>query len=336
MIASISPITSIIIPVYNVEAYIHECLDSLVNQSLREIEIICVNDCSTDGSLSILKEYEAKDSRIVVIDKPVNEGLSMTRNVGINIATGRYILFVDSDDYVEKDLCRKVIDCAEKNKADLVFYDYAAFWTKADLVTAKSKTSSLIDMDPSDKTGLLNLKAYAWTKLVRGDYLRSLKLKFPDGLLYEDIPVHWQLVINTAKIALLPERLYFYRQRESSIGYRTDWKLTDYIYEYDLLKNFLVENNLYDQYRNIFLYLQIIALYVVYDNIDSKYKHNVMELILKRITKEHMQYIHSAEFIDWKVRDFFLAIGGSYPAKIKLTLWLFMRWIYRGVTTSYK
>lgn len=94
------PKVSIIVPVYNVEKYLAKCLDSLVNQTLKDIEIICINDGSTDNSLEILNTYAQKDSRITIIDKK-NEGVSAARNTGLNISKGEYIMFVDSDDYLE-------------------------------------------------------------------------------------------------------------------------------------------------------------------------------------------------------------------------------------------
>jgi glycosyltransferase involved in cell wall biosynthesis len=323
------PLISIIIPVYNVEPYLRQCLDSVVNQTLREIEIICVNGCSTDGSLAILREYEAKDLRIIVKDQPMREGLSTARNVGMAAATGTYMLFIDSDDFVDTDLCRKSLECAKTSGADLVLYDYACFRTEHDLTKVKSKLSSLIGMDPSDKTGLLGLKAYAWTKLIRSDHARSLKLQFPDGLIYEDIPVHWRLVLQTKNIALLPERLCFYRQRSSSLAYPTDWKLTDIIYEFDSVKTFLLENNLYDTYRDIFLCQEINSMYVVYDNIDSAHKTGAMELLNERMNSEHWRYIESAKVFSSSVRDFFLALRGSTPAKFRRKIWLLARSCYR-------
>ena len=95
------PEVSVIIPVYNVEKYLERCLDSVINQSFTDIEIICVNDGSTDNSLEILKYYEQMDDRVIVIDKE-NQGLSETRNLGINISNGKYITFIDSDDWIKR------------------------------------------------------------------------------------------------------------------------------------------------------------------------------------------------------------------------------------------
>ena len=105
---------SVIVPVYNVDKYLRKCLDSLVNQTLKEIEIIVINDGSTDESEKILQEYKKKDKRIIVI-KQKNKGLSATRNVGIKNAKGKYVTFIDSDDWIEKDTFKKVKEQMDKN-----------------------------------------------------------------------------------------------------------------------------------------------------------------------------------------------------------------------------
>ena len=112
------PKVSIIVPVYNVGKYLSKCLDSLINQTLEDIEIICINDGSTDNSLDILKSYRTKDSRIKIIDKP-NEGLSITRNLGIHSATGNYIGFIDSDDWIDLDFYEKLYSAITSNDVDI-------------------------------------------------------------------------------------------------------------------------------------------------------------------------------------------------------------------------
>jgi glycosyltransferase involved in cell wall biosynthesis len=328
---------SIIIPVYNVEPFLHECLDSVVSQTLCEIEIICINDCSTDKSLAILREYEAKDRRIVVIDKRVNEGLATTRNVGMAAASGKYLLFIDSDDYVDTDLCRRTLNCAEASQADLVIYDYAIFADNDDLERNRRKESSLVGVDPSDKIGLLRLQAYAWTKLIRTEHARLLTLRFPDGLLYEDVPVHWMLVTLTTRVALLPERLCFYRQRRTSIGYRTDRSLLDHIYIYDLIREYLRQCNMYDFYRDYFLCRELSNFCIVYDSIDPSYKQEVLKLVNQRMDSEHWDYIRSKKPLNRKTtRYFYLGIGGSIMAKIRRALWLSARYSYRILRKSIK
>lgn len=119
-----SPKVAIIVPVYNQEKYLRKCLDSLVNQTFRDIEIICFNDASTDSSLSILKEYAAKDSRITLIDNKINIKQGGGRNAGIRKSTAPYIMFVDSDDWVTSDFVDKHYKAAIVTDADIVLADY--------------------------------------------------------------------------------------------------------------------------------------------------------------------------------------------------------------------
>ena len=114
---------SVIIPVYNVEAYLKECLDSFLNQELKEIEVICVNDGSTDNSLNVLKEYQQKDSRVIVINQE-NKGQGEARNVGIDASRGEYLFFADPDDYIEENSLSKLYSYARENNSNIVWFNY--------------------------------------------------------------------------------------------------------------------------------------------------------------------------------------------------------------------
>ena len=129
---------SVIIPVYNVEKYIRECLDSVLEQSLKDIEIVCVNDGSTDGSRGVLSEYEAGDKRIIVLDKE-NGGLSSARNSGIDIAQGKYVLFLDSDDLLNSEEALSILyDKAEKEVLDQLYFDAEVFFENEEVKTQNS------------------------------------------------------------------------------------------------------------------------------------------------------------------------------------------------------
>ena len=117
---------SVIVPVFNVESYLNESLDSILNQTLKDIEIICINDGSTDNSLDILETYSKKDKRIKIISKE-NEGQGVARNVGLDNAQGEYISFVDSDDFIKRDMLEKLYNKAENNDLDLVMCKVSSF-----------------------------------------------------------------------------------------------------------------------------------------------------------------------------------------------------------------
>ena len=118
------PKVSVIIPVYNTERYLRRCLDSVCNQTLSDIEIICINDCSTDNSLDILKEYADKDKRIKIINFKENKGAAVARNTGIDIVNGEYIGFIDSDDFVDSDFYEKLYNTASENNSDIAKGEY--------------------------------------------------------------------------------------------------------------------------------------------------------------------------------------------------------------------
>ena len=123
MTDSVQPLVSIIIPVYNVETYLHQCLDSIVNQTYKNIEIICVNDGSTDNSLSVLQEYKQNDSRIIILDIP-NNGVSNARNQGLEQALGEWVMFVDSDDWLERDCLQKLLLFNSEHQSDIIMFPY--------------------------------------------------------------------------------------------------------------------------------------------------------------------------------------------------------------------
>ena len=115
---------SVIIPVYNVEQYLRQCLDSVINQTFKDIEIIIVNDCSPDNSLQIIKQYQQKDSRIVLVDLPENTGVGNARNEGIKLAKGKYITFIDPDDWAAKNFIDVLYNSIEKYNTDFVSVSY--------------------------------------------------------------------------------------------------------------------------------------------------------------------------------------------------------------------
>ena len=125
-----TPKISVIIPVYNVEQYLRECLDSCIHQTLEDIEIVCVDDCSLDNSDKILKDYAAKDNRIKIIKHETNKGPGAARNTGVTFATGEYIWFVDSDDWIAKEACQLLYNTAKKNDIDVLLFQLNTFYNE--------------------------------------------------------------------------------------------------------------------------------------------------------------------------------------------------------------
>ena len=201
-----NPKISVILPVYNVEKYLTECLDSIVNQTLKEIEIICVNDGSTDNSLSILKEYAYKDNRIKIIDKE-NEGQGYARKLGLDIATGEYILFCDSDDkYFSNDVFEKLYFEIDKNKSDLMIFRF---------IRGNNRESFKLESDKPVKTSrvIFALSFAPWFKIYKKSFLDKYESWcFPKYLKFQDMPFHIQSCIRAENISYFNEICYSYRE----------------------------------------------------------------------------------------------------------------------------
>ena len=206
---------SIIIPVYGVEQYIRQCLESIINQTYKNIEILVVNDGTKDNSMKIVEEY-LDDKRIKVINKE-NGGLSSARNKGLEYVTGDYILFVDSDDWITENLCE--ICMKNGNNEDIIVYNYIEY----DEIT-KEKKENIIQKDIIDN-GNKNKKGYllyespysVWIRLYKSSYLKKEGFKFLD-IIYEDVFWGMETLFLTDNIICLDESLYYYRKRrEGSI-----------------------------------------------------------------------------------------------------------------------
>lgn len=321
--------------VYNAELHLRECLDCIADQTLQNIEIVCVNDGSTDGTLQILKDFAARDSRVKIINRPNREGLAVARNEALAFASGKYIGFVDGDDRVDRNAFRKAYECAELNQSDLVIWDYVAFHEESELERNLSTPSSLRFVSSDDKVALLRLPAFAWTRIIRTDVARSLKISFPVGLTRQDIPVHWKLITQIDKISILPERLSFYRQQPSATTHKKDWRLADLALVMDLVRDYLVDHGLYGTYKNVFLLKQLELLRGIVDGIDRSLKPKAMLLVKQRLGDDQWRYILEKGPLRWQTRDFYLGIRGSVYARMRRSLWLFARYCYRSILLFY-
>ena len=230
-----TPIISIIVPVFNVAHYLDACLASLRQQMISGIEVICVDDASSDGSSALLDSAARQDTRVVILKHANNRGLSAARNTGLRAARGSWVLFVDSDDLTSSHLCERVLNAATGHTADSVFFNYAVFRDGQPLPPEPAPTVPVL----ADRSALLRRPAFAWTNLVRASLIRSNGIEFPEGLCFEDIPVHWRLAIESERPVFLDEPLVWYRQRPGSITSRTDWSFADGILTYDLVRDYL-------------------------------------------------------------------------------------------------
>lgn len=213
---SVKPVVSILVSVYNVSKYLRQCLDSLVNQTLKEIEIICVNDGSTDSSAEILEEYAEADERVIIVNKQ-NGGLPSARNAGLDVARGKYVGFVDGDDYVDADMYRRMYNAARINEADIVVCgghpfpdeDKAPAWLK----------DALSPRDITYRTGGAEAlftergaKPFLWRDLVRRELIEENKFRLDEKIVVgEDQAFQFKIFPAAQKITFMQDKLYYYR-----------------------------------------------------------------------------------------------------------------------------
>lgn len=223
---------SIIVPIYNASKYLKKCLDSLVNQTKKELEFILINDGSTDDSESIIKSYN--DNRIKYF-KRSNHGIGKTRNFGINKSTGKYIMFLDSDDYLEEDACELLYKKIEKDNLDLVVCDFYKVINNSNNLEkiTNFKNTSLKD----NPNLLLDINLAPWDKIYRSDLIKNNNIKFIEDLKYEDAPFVALALLKSKKIGKVDKPLINYTIHDSSETTVRDKRVFDIIKIVDIIRN---------------------------------------------------------------------------------------------------
>ena len=271
------PKVSVVIPIYNVEKYLRECMDSVVNQTLKDIEIICVNDGSPDNSRSILQEYADKDERIKIIDKE-NGGLASARNVGVKAATGEYIGFVDSDDWIDLDFYEKLYNTAIQYEADIACGNIYKTGKKKYLVRHAQIRFTQKTRDKY-RYARIPKHCYVWNKIYRRNALIRSGVCFEEGVCYEDIEFTHKVLHYLNSFVTVPNADYYYRTNPDSIvGYRTDKKYQDLVAADVKAQKFIksrcrkvnLRNYKYLQ-RNIYKFLGITILKIQSNHLEKKY-----------------------------------------------------------------
>ena len=253
------PILSVIIPVYNSQEYLRECLDSILNQTFDDYEIICINDGSSDNSYEILKEYENKDKRVVVYNQ-TNKGASTARNLGMANSNGKYITFMDSDDCIEKDTYEKALKYIDD--VDVVCFGIKTFGEHFSDITRKSDdnyfTLKYKGKHLLNENIILKTDCSVCNKIFKKSIIKQYSISFPDGLHYEDSEFLWKYILSSQNIYFLNEYFYKYRRHPGSVMHAT-FGNCDYAIEQLLvmenLYNYLKSNGKYDSNRQLFLKL---------------------------------------------------------------------------------
>ena len=258
------PKISVIVPVYNVENFLQECLDSIINQTFQDFEIICINDCSTDRSGDILEEYSRKDNRIKIFNHLFNQGLGAARNTGLKNAQGKYVQFLDSDDYFELTLLEEMYNHAEKYDADMIVCSINRIDKEGNIIKYKNPNSPIdLDKTPLEtpfcwkdyKKDIFNMfTVAAWNKLYLKEMLVNNNLTFPNLTSCEDISHSFISRIYANKIVVFNKRLINYRQgRDGSLMHTTQNHALNIIYSAKQIKDFLKSKNIYTDLKESYI-----------------------------------------------------------------------------------
>ncbi len=246
---------SVIIPAYNSEKYISRCLDSVLGQTMKDIEIIVVNDGSTDKTLDILKGYKAENPEIIKIIDQQNQGQSNSRNNGIRVTEGEYIAFVDSDDYIEPNMLEVLFEKAEKSNAEVVVGDTNCVYPNKSVIIKSGVDFESQNLNTEQKKALLFMYPVVWNKIYKKSFLIENELFFESGMWFEDVLFINKMVSVIKSISFVEDVIYNYIQHPNSITYTYSEKLLDLKLMLDKTLEIYKEKKLYDEYYNELEYM---------------------------------------------------------------------------------
>jgi glycosyltransferase involved in cell wall biosynthesis len=265
----IMPAISVVIPIYDVEPYVQQCLQSIVTQTFQDIEVLCINDCSIDGSMQIVKEYAKKDNRIKIIDFKINKGPGAARNVGAQVATGKYLACVDPDDYIEPDMLKLSYNKLEETCFDSVWVNMKIFDDNKQYFLEdnylRKCTEGVINITPEN---ISHFPVNSWNKLYRLDFIKDHNILWSEGLLYEDVEFYYLFYTKSKTLYFIDSPLYIYRVRSNSILHN------------DKTGKLNKREDIFKVAKNIYIYLEK-------EKIFDKYKNSFIELVVQSIERSY-------------------------------------------------
>ena len=320
---------SVIIPCYNSQEYLEECLDSVVNQTFEDFEVICINDGSTDNTLNILEKYAKADNRIRIISQD-NSGLAASRNVGLANASGKYICFLDSDDYFELNTFQEVFDIAEEKSLDFVIFKLLNF----DDETRKTKPWDYFEMDfLKERVGdnvfsyddvadlLFKMNVTAPGKLFRHEFIKDFR--FPEGLMWEDNPFFLHAMLNAKRVYFYDKRLYLRRIRESSMVHSYTDKFSDGIVIFNMMEDIIKDHGQYEVFK---LDLFKRRLYSTFKRFSASNPEDKQEFFnkIKEDWSNHQKEVESEDYLSqcWSRYRviFYSALNSETPEEFDYTV----------------
>lgn len=323
------PVVSIIVPIYNVEKYLEKCIHSILNQTYKNLEIILVDDGSPDRCGEICDQYAKKDGRIIVLHQK-NRGLGAARNAGIARASGKYLLFVDSDDYVDAELAEKTVKLAEVENADIVIFDYLAVEEETgreDIKGFKLRKNEIFSL--REQPEALLITPSACNKLYHRDLFLKTGMSYPEGRYYEDLGTTPKLFLQAERMVYLDsDPLYYYILRNGSIMHSKNFEknFQDKTFVFEDILRYFEECHQREMYEKELEYLAFENLYFF----SSK------EIILADKNSLYLE-----KFKDYVEKHFpammeNLYIKKYFSKKDKIFLWLMKRKYYNTMNVLSK
>ncbi|WP_295722231.1 glycosyltransferase family 2 protein [uncultured Methanobrevibacter sp.] len=305
---------SVIIPVYNVEDYLQRCLDSIIYQTLDDIEIICINDESTDSSLEILKEYAKRDNRIIIKSQE-NQGLSGARNHGIRIASGEYYYFIDSDDWIELDALEKLYYHAVSNDSEIVFFNFIEHLksnktiNKIYLPVDKEDYSNFVFDYTYNKRLVMNNQFVVWNKFFKASLIKDNNLIFHFRL-FEDFAFHVETLFLAKKVSYLPEILHHYNRlnQDSLQNKKTSYNKRLVIFDvFDLVEEILIKYDKVDEFKTNFAELKINESYANFNLLSQEFREEYYNKMRDEFLKMELDSDILSE-IPYKLYKFYIFV----------------------------
>lgn len=293
---------SVIIPVYNSEKYLEQCLDSVANQTLKNIEIICINDESTDNSLKILEKYAKKDKRIKVISKN-HGGAGAARNLGLKHVSGEYIAFVDSDDWIDLNTFEILHNEAKMRDTEIIMFKLINYDDENDCFYEDNyyNIKPLEDFFEKDvfwygdiKDQIMKVAVSTVNKFYKSSFLSEIGVRFPEGIMFEDNAFFFKCILNAKRISLIDKHLYYRRRHGSSVMASVNKKLFDAFTISNIICDIFVEESLFEFHKEQLVNFKFTMLKSWYHIVDSNYKDEFFEFMIEDFSNFH-EYFKTGE-----------------------------------------
>ena len=271
---------SVVVPVYNVEEFLAECLDSIVNQTLKDIEIICVNDGSKDRSLDILNEYASGDSRITVIDQE-NGGHAVATNRGMEVAEGEYLFLMDSDDILELTALEDTYSLAEEKDVDFVIFQAVNYYMEKDEYIEEENYSmnSLADYVGDSvfsyrdvRDFVFDISVTPWSKLYKRQFIEKNNIRFPEGLVFDDNVFFFDVLFAAERITFLRKHLFKRRWYPTSSTRAGDERFLNYIPISNLIWDIFKKYDVFDEFKRELYAKKVSTVYYWYCHIQDEFR----------------------------------------------------------------